>query len=506
MTALADIALPRPRHDVHIVARDGGRSVIHDPATGRRIGLDALGTRVFRSLGMAHTVTALVAAVGLGADTVSILQRLRFLAQQALLEGPRTDRLRRAYGGTQATTAVRAPSDLPLATEAGLRHACQACGSCCSSTDVGPLPKLVVQRIVAHDWSDLTGGAPAESLFREVDVGGQKAWLTQMKDDQCVFLDENRLCRVHARLGVDKKPVPCRQFPYVFTRVGDRIDVSLQMECRAFDRAKAAAVPIKESEGDLRALLAFGAPVHNVPAVLTFSDGIVLSRSDYDGLEAELITALRAVDPALGPVAVLRAYAAGVSRLVEGVRGPIRAAEPFTDEPAPVPATPADATAFIAQFAEFLTEASAVSAQKGLHPLSRRFASFAEATRFMPNAFARTTVRCESPAVIGELVCDVLVAGLFGKEPIRRGVNLELGLAILGLKGVLLLSGAALRARAACRLHLVPQDIVDSMVLGSKLLRERATVDFLAGASELVLRLFVFGFDALTRLPLSIPA
>ena len=499
MTDARDMPLPKPRHDVHLVTRDGGRSIIHDPATGRRIGLDAVGTRVFRSLNSARSVTALVANIGLGADVAAVLQRLRFLAQQALLEGPRSDRLRRAYGSSQVTTAVRAPSELPLGTEPRLKHACQACGSCCSATDVGPLPKLVVQRVLAHDWSDLTGDAPAESLFREVEIGGQKAYLAAMKDDQCVFLDEDRLCRIHGRLGVDKKPVPCRQFPYVFTRVGDRIDVSLQMECRAFDRAQSAAVPTSESEVDIRALLSIGAPVHSVPAVLTFADGIVLGRSDYDAIESGAIAAIRAVDLALGPAAVLRAFGSIMSAAVEGVRDPIRAAEPFIEDGVRAPGSAADRAAFIRDFSVFLAEGSTVADQKELPHLGRRFQALGEAVTLLPLAFDRNAIRPEQPAVVAGLLADVLVAGLFGKEPIRRGVSAELGLALLGLKGALVISGAAARARGACRRHMVAQDVVDSTVIASKMLRERATVDFLAGVSELVIRLFVFGFDALTE-------
>ena len=487
-----ELSLPRLRAELIARPRPGGGTVVTDPVSGRKVGLDVTGKRVYDALGRARTLTALIGSVGLETAVDAVAQRLAYFTRNAFFEGPRAERLRAAYSYAEARTDVRPVHELPLRTEPGLRHACQACGSCCSATDVGPLPDAVVQAIQAVDWSDELGGL---SPFREVESApGQVVRLMAMREDQCVFLDEDRLCRVHRRLGVEKKPVPCRQFPYVFTRVGDRIDVSLQMECRAFDRAQRAAGPAAESEPELRDLLRIGAPVHTVPNVLDFGDGLAMGRDELERIEDALVAAVRAAP--LTPSGPVRALLEGVASVVASVEAPIEEAEASILRPREEPAVGPNGPlvgAFLADFSAFLVEAARVATERGLDHVARRYTSLASALSEVTTVFDRRVHRFEAPEVIAGLLADLAVAALRGKEPVRRGVPLRLGFAVLGLKLLLTAAGACARARAACRVHVVAQDLVDSMVLASKLSRDRAVLDFLEQDSARVLLLFARG-------------
>ncbi len=476
--------------------RPSGGLLVVDPVSGRKIGLDTLGAKVATLLRNARSETELSSKLGPAVPAAALRDRLRFLNEQALIEGPRAERLRRAY--SQPPAVAEGVLLLPFATEAGLRHACQACGSCCSATDVGPLPEPVVDAIMEADWSGELPGESRETLFRNVAPSGdaQGIWLTAMRNDQCVFLDEDRLCRVHRKLGVEKKPTPCKQFPYVFSRVGDRIDVSLQMECRAFDRAKAAATPTLEQSESLRELLRQGAPVHTVPAVLEYAPGIVIGRDELDAVEQRLIAAVRAVAPSAGPRAVLVAFASVAGELGRQLREPIDEGDRQLGLERPTPEI--DVGVFFDALGAFLHEGASVADSRQLPHLGRRFRTLADALPIWDVAFDPRVFRAIGPEP-GELVADVLVAGLLGKEALRRGVSVELGLALLSLKGVLMVVLAASRARAACRVHLVAQDLVDSMVLASKLLRERAMVDFLKDSAETVIQSFIHRIPVITR-------
>jgi Fe-S-cluster containining protein len=114
----------------------------------------------------------------------------------------------------------------PLHVRPGARFTCHADGLCCSDVHVlGPVEEAELvplrplgHRIVGRDAS-VKGWA-----FRVVDTGA------------CPFLQpDDNLCRVHATLGPQAKPLTCRSFPFYFvgTPAGVRAATSHRCTCRS---------------------------------------------------------------------------------------------------------------------------------------------------------------------------------------------------------------------------------------------------------------------------------
>ncbi|HRE92155.1 MAG TPA: hypothetical protein PK095_23775, partial [Myxococcota bacterium] len=106
-------------------------------------------------------------------------------------------------------------------------------------------------------------------------------------------------CRIHGKLGGEKKPLPCRIFPWELTASPTGVRVAVQRECRDFANATSDARPtIAESEAELRALLA------EIPGLWAPSLTPVLrvdklaSWSDYEALEADLLALIASGDVA----------------------------------------------------------------------------------------------------------------------------------------------------------------------------------------------------------------
>jgi lysine-N-methylase len=55
--------------------------------------------------------------------------------------------------------------------------------------------------------------------------------LNQAADGGCVFLNEKGLCRIHAKFGLDAKPLACRVFPFVLVPAGDSWRVGYRYAC-----------------------------------------------------------------------------------------------------------------------------------------------------------------------------------------------------------------------------------------------------------------------------------
>lgn len=113
--------------------------------------------------------------------------------------------------------APKAPSPGLIALRP-LRHACHACGACCEGWRIRFVDKSEEARIVRH-------GA-ALGIEQPVVDGGLR-----MVDGRCVFLDERKLCRIHATFGATEKPKVCQQFPKRATLAEDGYRVGLDPAC-----------------------------------------------------------------------------------------------------------------------------------------------------------------------------------------------------------------------------------------------------------------------------------
>jgi lysine-N-methylase len=57
-----------------------------------------------------------------------------------------------------------------------------------------------------------------------------------VEGDRCVFLNEQGLCRIHAKFGSEAKPFACQLYPYVLVPVGDHFRLSMRFACPSATR------------------------------------------------------------------------------------------------------------------------------------------------------------------------------------------------------------------------------------------------------------------------------
>jgi len=385
-------------------------------------------------------------------------------------------------------------STLPLSFVAGLQHACQACGSCCSSTDVGPINSLQAQRINSHDWTDIIPDLKTnEDVFRTAQFGDQSIILTAMRNDQCIFLSDDKLCLVHRHLGVDSKPTQCRQFPYVFSLVNDRIDVSLSMECRAYWKAKKAATPPSEQQGMLRELLELGAPVHRISTSVGWDTRLMCSELDYIQWEERMIQSVQETENEEDVLASIQSMLTRSNELFSRISAPINKQEEAWVDPAQWATvfSCSDSSFVVADNAkrlplraildalsQFSNQAKEVASERNLTALALRFNFLKNAAASAGGDINLRSFRWSEPSTAREIIRDVLISGLFSKAVPRLG-TIQFGTSLLALRCFLMVYGACYRAQEACRVSVSVQDLIDSMVTLSKMLREEAVIEFL---------------------------
>lgn len=503
------VTIPEARSNLKLekVENTKGYRVV-DTRGVQRIGVDTLSAAILAELNRPTTPSELLNSLkrrlGAGVRAEHVYRRLLWLNQQALLVGPRSARYLRCVKISQDRPKTGPNhSQLPFEFISELRHECQACGGCCSGTDVGPLPREVVDKIRSEDWGHLDASRAGLPLFREVedDEAGTYTFTTNFKD-ACAFLQSDRLCAIHAKMGVDHKPAICRQFPYLFTKTPHgTLAVSLQTECRAWLRAKSAGIPPEQQQPMLRDLLAAGSVVRTVTEPVCVRPGVFMSWDEYLELEVELLESLDNCAPLTG-------CSIAQSRLndrANGVEQEFADAERFLD------------TEVWVQFGSAGWERNriGVADERTIETVRRSFLSALddefdattqefvaagrqlEAMRFVQLKRAISTALTEQdidyrrqPApALDEVVRDSWRASIFAKDLLRFS-SMTVGLAVLRLQACTTIAHAMLRARESSRLHVDPRDAVDSMVLVNKMLRQRSVSAFIRHQSDSVVLLF----------------
>jgi lysine-N-methylase len=121
---------------------------------------------------------------------------------------------------------------LPLTLPTIQNWSCHNCSGCCKQHLI-EITDAEHDRIKKQNWS-LADGVPNDQPV-VVSHGGmpwnRRHRLSHTADGSCVFLNEDGLCRIHAKFGEAAKPLACRIYPYAFHPAGKRITVSLRFSC-----------------------------------------------------------------------------------------------------------------------------------------------------------------------------------------------------------------------------------------------------------------------------------
>jgi Fe-S-cluster containining protein len=436
---------------------------------------------------------------------MQLWERVRSFERRYLLTGPRSERFLERHASASAPLDRAGIDAAELVFPDGLGHACQASGGCCSGTDVGPLPEGVVARIGAHAWEGLLPTART-SLFRRATLDGQPIVLMGSRDGACTFQRADKLCAVHAELGVAAKPAICRQFPYLFTRTPDgRVATAIQMECRAYLRAKRASVPLAAEEASLRELLRVGAFVQHVREPVELSAGLPASWAEYLALEAALVDAFDASAPIDGAEAARAVLSDRLALLDTELGGQ----SPHLDPAAWARALGGDVTAEVspaqrlAQLRDRLLDAIAdsrvgyVEAGELLRvDLHDRLAHICRATL---GGSVDPSLYVDREGALRQVLADMWRSSIAAKAPLQLPA-FDAGVGRLHLEMALVRAGAALAARASARVEIAETDAVDSMVVVNKMLRQTALSGLLRRCADTLTGIFVerpglFGVD-----------
>ncbi|MCC6624586.1 MAG: YkgJ family cysteine cluster protein [Deltaproteobacteria bacterium] len=449
--------IPPLRDDVRLEVLPGGGHALFDGLLGRRVKLDAAGARIVTALADGADRTDTIAAAT-GIEPAAIDKLLSGLARLMLLATPE------ALDRVAVERVARAPADVvPIRVRDDARFTCTMCGGCCGGHMIGPVSDEVLAGLDT-EWPALereTGSK--KGLFFTLPSGDAaevgRHVVCHASNGSCVFLTDDRKCLIHKRFGGDKKPVPCRIFPYEMVATPTGVVVTIQRECRGFLEARGGK-RLADDLPDIRALLAL-VPARARVGTPRRRDGTPLAWADYEALEAELHTT---VDDSAGDDRVVFAAlgrglgVGGVAADAASLRGDLASLRSGLD-------------AWTGGFLEVLDLIAAevpppdervLVRADGLDLLRRALRGLRADMRRVMLPLDRADQRA--------LLRDHLHHALMGKQLVNAP-SLEAGLARLAAQWALAKALAVIRAREVKRRHLVAQDLMDGLVVVSFMFR-----------------------------------
>lgn len=139
------------------------------------------------------------------------------------------------------------PLELPVLQ----RWSCHNCGGCCRRHLI-EITDEERQRILSQGWENDPALAKTQTVV-PLSRWPVKWRLNHRPDGSCVFLDENRLCRIHAKHGETAKPLACRVYPYAIHPAGKGVTVSLRYSCPSVVANQGATA--QEAEKEIRRIV-----------------------------------------------------------------------------------------------------------------------------------------------------------------------------------------------------------------------------------------------------------
>jgi lysine-N-methylase len=132
---------------------------------------------------------------------------------------------------------------------------CTGCGDCCRGRFAILITEADKDRIDKQSWTDEELNLGGKPLFTR---RGNEYQIAHRADGSCIFLQDDGLCRIHAKYGEPAKPLACRLYPFRFIPLGDQIRVDVRFDCPA--TASNNGRPISAHRGDLQKLVKDAVP------------------------------------------------------------------------------------------------------------------------------------------------------------------------------------------------------------------------------------------------------
>lgn len=486
-----------PMRNVSWETIDNGKtSVIIDHELGRRIKIDERGREIAFLLDRPQTLDELshrIAEGGRPIDIEALRKVISAFKGLGLLDEEYAVKAIQDHERMNLKESDNSLATIPLIIPEDLRFSCQACGSCCVGTNIGPVGEKVMARLKGKKLDDLQDELKAKHglFFASVNPSHPDTILCSNRRGACIFLENDGLCKIHRRYGVEYKPEVCRLFPFQFIHTPEGIVVSLQLECREIIQASKGKL-VKEQENDIRTLLMISRDnILKVRPFCSFDGKKMVPYEEYQRVEKHVIKAIQQKEcSGIGLLlSVLDILETEANRLSFEWRKP-------EGDPSKVVSSFNDLIFDIADSLENLKK------EHSNHIADFSFRSTSidkilEAMNTIPILSQRALTQMEG--LEGRRFARLAILNWWHSKEALHFPNVLIGVAIHGFQWFLARLLATTIARKSKRLAFCDRDLVDGWVIVSFFIRNKRILKTLNRFYDRIMQVFLYDLRSLVR-------
>ena len=165
------------------------------------------------------------------------------------------------------------------------------CAVCCKADWSIDIDEETYKNLSKVEWEKISKKFAGKKKFIEKN---HKKYF-ELIEGKCIFLDDDKYCLIHKKLGFDAKTSTCKIYPFKFIKTADGIIVRLSFVCPSI--IKNTGVPLEEQIVEIEKLAALKPEqMRQIDETVALNEYIKISWNDYKKLENFILDLLKTGD------------------------------------------------------------------------------------------------------------------------------------------------------------------------------------------------------------------
>jgi len=182
-------------------------------------------------------------------------------------------------------------SALNIIIPENFRYSCLPnCAVCCAGWNID-VDEEAYKNFSKFDWEKISKKFVGKKKF--IEENNKKYF--ELVDGKCIFLDDDKYCLLHKKLGFDAKTSTCKIYPLKFIKTADGIIVRLSFVCPSI--IKNTGIPLEEQLLEIKKLAALKPErMRQIDETIAVNEDFKIGWSDYKKLENFILNLLKTGD------------------------------------------------------------------------------------------------------------------------------------------------------------------------------------------------------------------
>lgn len=164
------------------------------------------------------------------------------------------------------------------------------CAVCCKDWSID-IDEETYKNLSKVEWEKISEKFSGKKKF--IEENNKKYF--ELVENKCIFLDDDKYCLIHKKLGFDAKTSTCKIYPFKFIKTADGIIARLSFVCPSI--IKNTGVPLENQAAEIEKIAALKPEqMRQINETVAINEDFKISWTDYKKLENFIFDLLKTGD------------------------------------------------------------------------------------------------------------------------------------------------------------------------------------------------------------------